>query len=296
MADQPIRASKLSTVKTSAEQDLHAAFSYVEDVEQPFFDKKQRFTFEDMPGYFATLEKAAEFVASARTKNPDQTITFDDKEGPITFTIDDVAGAVSSREGHVALVAWRTALNQDNKITALHRARSSFQKASRFCPDRAVHYINLAHAHQLFGDKPSAIESIAVALRLSPDDAEAIKLNGEISQLPDPTSSTGDPFFGAKKERANPLWYSGLAGVACLIAGMAIPNSLISGRNPTIPEAVVPLLMIAGWALIIGSIVIAFKMRKEYTEYRDQRQSEDLHEMITELHETRYRAERERKL
>lgn len=289
MADQPIRASKLSTVKTSAEQDLHAAFSYVEDVEQPFFDKKQRLTFEDMPGYFATLEKAAEFVASARTKNPDQTITFDDKEGPIMFTIDDVAGSVSSREGHVALVAWRLALNQDNKITALNRARSAFQKAAKFCPDRAAHYINLAHVYLLFRDKPSATESIAVALKLSPDDAEAIKLNGAISQLPDSAQLP-------KKEGANPLWYSGLAGIACFIIGANLPVSVTGGRQSAVPDALPPILILLGLALTIGSIVIAFKTRDEYTEYKSIRQSQDYDELVTEIHETRYQAERERKL
>jgi tetratricopeptide (TPR) repeat protein len=288
MADQPIRASRKSTVPTSAEQDLKAAFSYLEDVERAFFDKTHRLRFDDTPDLFATLDKAAEYVADARQKNPDQTLMLeDDKDGSLAFTIDDIAGAISAREGHIGLLAWRTGLNEDNQISALRRACGAFQKATRFCPDQAAHYVNLANVYRLLNDKPSATESIAAALKLAPGDAEAIKLSGEISQLPEAAQTS---------EGINPLWYSGLAGVACLVAGMAIPNHLLKGPNQAIPDAVPVLLMLGGWLLIGGSIAIAWMARKSYTEYRDRRRREDLDDMIAESHERRYRSEIERRL
>ena len=65
MADQPIHPSRKSAVPTSAEQDLKAAFSYLEEVERSFFDKTHRLRFDDTPDLFATLDRAAEYVASA---------------------------------------------------------------------------------------------------------------------------------------------------------------------------------------------------------------------------------------
>jgi tetratricopeptide (TPR) repeat protein len=173
MADQSIRATQVSASKTTAENDLKVALSYIEDAERPFFDKKITLTFEDTTVLFDKLDKAAQYVAAARAKDPEQSLTIhDEKDGGITYTQDAIAGAISYREGQIALLAWRTAFNDQNKVDALRRARGAFTKATHFVPTHAFYHLNLADVCKLQDDKKAAVDHVSTALKLEPESVE----------------------------------------------------------------------------------------------------------------------------
>lgn len=284
MVDRPLRASHASPTQTSAEQDMKAAFSYIEDAERPFFDRSHKLTLDDTPLLFELLDNAARQLAAARTKNPDQKLNIEDpKEGPLTFTIDELAGAISYREGHVALVVWRTAFNEENRKYAVQRARGAFQKAVQFCPTRTQYYLELAQVCLLQDDRRSASEAAASALKLNPDDPEAIKLNSEIAQLPEPSKEKGGG--------VSPLLITGLIGGGLFIGGMIIAP--LAGKS--VPDGLPPILGLLGFLLMGGSIALAIMLRKPYNEYRKARSTEETNEIIAEMHERRYQAERERR-
>ncbi len=263
---------------TSAEQDIKAAVAYLDEVEQQFLKRKRAFTFDDTTVLFSILDNAAKQLASARKKNSLQKLKLKDGNGT-QVSLDDIAAAISSREGYVALVASETAFDADNRLLALARARDAFEKATKFDPDNVGHYVNLAEVHKLLGNKDYAAGTIATALKLDPDDADALKLNDEISEMQETQITQNEPM--------NPLLKYGLIGVVLIVAGW---NAV--GR---LPDIIAALLQISGWILTGGSIYLSFAMRKEYNQYKDRRQSEELAEMIAEGHERRYQAERERK-
>lgn len=223
-------------------------------------------------------------------KNPEQTLVLeDDKTGAITFTLDDIAGAISYREGHIALVLWQTALNDDNRSNALRRARAAFQKATRFCPDRASYYVNLAEACKLLSDKPAALEAIAVALKLNPGDAEAIKINGEIAQLPDPALQAA-----LREKKSHPILYSFLAGVVCFIVVLILTPYGRSVGGP-VPDGALVLLLIVGLVLCAGPLLLKFLAWKDYNEYRQRRARQDARRMVRDTYEEKYQADMERR-
>ena len=297
MSDQSIRASQISAAKTSAEQDLKVALSYVEDAEQPFFDKKRTISFDNTPGLFAKLDKAAQYLAAARAKNPDQSLTIEDeKDGPVTYTQDDIAGAISFREGRVAFVAWQTAFNEDNKNEASRRAQAAFQKATRFCPNRASYYLNLADVCRLQGDKKAASANVAAALRLEPESTDAIKLNDEINQLPDVVVTLPPR---PRKRQHYPFLYAFLAGIACFALGFPLAWNV---RPTDIGASTFPvLLFLAGFALVIGSIFFKIKFAFEPSEpdpyelYKSARLEKDVTAIVHEQYEQRYQSEIERR-
>ena len=266
---------------TSAEQDIKAAVAFLDEVEQQFLKRKRKFTYDDTAVLFSTLDKGAKQLASARKKNTGQKLKLKDANGA-GVTIDDVAGAISSREGYVALVAWETAFDEENQLIALRRARDAFKKATSFCPDEVGHYVNLAEAYKLLGNKKSAIKTIATALKLDPDDPDALKLNDEISEIADVPETVSTP-----KTPMNPFLKAGLIGLALLVVGMNTVGKL--------PDGFVVLLQLSGWVLIGGSIAIPIMMRKEYSEYKHRRDQEEIAQMVAESHEQRYQAERERR-
>jgi tetratricopeptide (TPR) repeat protein len=291
--DQPIRATKISSGQTTAEQDLKVALSYVEDVERPFFDKKIKLIFDDTPALFDKLTKAAQYLDAARRKNPDQNLVVeDDKGGPITYTLDDIGGAISAREGHVALLAALTAFNDGNKANALQRSRAAFSKATRFSPSSISYHLNLAEVCKLQSDKEAAANHVAAALKLDPESTDAIKLNDEINLLPDPTQPAPR---GPRK--SHPFLIAFGIGVVCWVIGVMIASNV----PVTQPGAAFPgvLLLLIGLVLTFGSpilaAVLAFKNHQEYQSYRSDRIQEDIKEMANEEHERRYRSEMERR-
>lgn len=292
MADQPFRASKISATKTSAEQDLKVALSYIEDAERPFFDKKIKLTYDDTPSLFDKLTKAAQYLASARMKNPEQNLVVEDeKAGPITYTQDDIAGAISAREGHVALLAAHTAFNDDNKTDALHRSRIAFQKATKFSPNNSFYHLSLAEVCKLQLDKETAANHVAAVLKLEPESTDAIKLNDEINLLPNPS----EPASHALRKR-HPFFVAFGIGVVCWAIGVMIASNIPAGQSGS---GFAVLLMLIGVVLTFGSPILAvvttFKSNQDYRNYRSQRLNEDIKEMINEDYERRYQSEMERR-
>ncbi len=298
MEDQPIHASQISAEQSTAEHDLKVALSYIEDAERPFFDKNAKLTYDHTPDLFDKLNKAAQYVAAARAKNLTQTLTVqNENEPPIKYTQDDISGAISYREGRVALIAWETAYDDRNKKKALIRAREAFAKATQFCPSRPSYFLNLAEVYRLQVDKKAAIEAVQIALQLDPKSIDAVKLKDEIARIPDILPPR-------PKRKAGPFTYGCfgfLAGAACWAIGISLnwntPATEVGAAFPGI------LLMLVGMVLFFGvpilGVMMALKDPREdplsYEHYRSRRLARDTTQFLHDEYEKRYQAEMERK-
>lgn len=290
MPDISLRSSVASS-QISAEQDLRAALSYLDDAEQPFFDKKRVLTYDDVPRLFECLGNAALHVASARNKDRDQVlIVEDERAGPITYTQDNISAAISYREGQVALLLWRTALVEEKKHEALTRARAALQKSVSFSMN-PTYYLSLADVCRLLGDKRSASDYINTALVIDHNFVEAIKLKSEIEALPDKRYSETT---GSRRGGPHPLLIAFLVGIACWGLGALLAwNSSLYG-----PSGFAVILMIIGVILTIGTpaflIFAVVSEASSYRKYEDYRIREDMAKSDAERYERRYQGKNQR--
>jgi tetratricopeptide (TPR) repeat protein len=205
------RPTERQTIK--AKEHLKNAYDICVEGEELWFNNK-KFNNDDYVNALRTLGYAAQDVVNARDLDPEAEIIVKDKtQGIITFTVDTMTARLLFVEGQMSIGTY---LSEEE----IRKGIETLKHHLVFRPYHAFAYALLAKAYTRVYERQNALDAIAKAIELDPNDIEIRKIRDDLA----------NPIIGVPEPKGHPILNTLGWGLAPLLVPVGLILSIFVRR------------------------------------------------------------------